>query len=309
MPARLPRLSAAIVVVPAFIDTASGTDFNDLAVAEGIERVAEQIMPAFEVEPELEPSVDGSTYDEPGLDDPEPEKWQGWEPRLAEAIAELNGRYFVAAVGGKTLICSLVEDAATGRERLVFSREQDIKLQFAHRHYKVGETKNGSDIVKGLGEAWLNDHRRRTFRKIDLIPEGHCPADVYNLWRGFGVEPEPVPWPLIAQHLKDVLCGGNGDYYRWLLGWCAYCVQHPGKHAEVAVVLRGGKGVGKGMFGRMMLRLFQTHGLHITHSKHLVGAFNAHLIDCLFLFADEAFWAGDKQGEGALKASLPSPRT
>src|SRR5215207_9332163 len=52
------------------------------------------------------------------------------------------------------------------------------------------------------------------------------------------------------------------------------------------------------------MRLFKGHSLHITNSKHLVGNFNAHLVDALFLFLDEAFWAGDKQGEGTLKALI-----
>ena len=41
--------------------------------------------------------------------------------------------------------------------------------------------------------------------------------------------------------------------------------------------------------------------MHITNPRHLTGNFNAHLIDCLLLFADEAFWAGDKSAEGAMK--------
>ena len=90
----------------------------------------------------------------------------------------------------------------------------------------------------------------------------------------------------------------------WLIGWLAYCVQHPGRQAEVAVVLRGLKGTGKGMVGQMLMRIFRDHSLHITNSKHLVGNFNAHLVDALFLFLDEAFWAGDKQGEGTLKALI-----
>ena len=36
----------------------------------------------------------------------------------------------------------------------------------------------------------------------------------------------------------------------------------------------------------------------------MIGNFNAHLVDALFLFLDEAFWAGDKQGEGTLKALI-----
>ncbi len=69
-------------------------------------------------------------------------------------------------------------------------------------------------------------------------------------------------------------------------------------------MLRGLKGTGKGMVGQMLMRIFRNHSLHITNSKHLVGNFNAHLVDALFLFLDEAFWAGDKQGEGTLKALI-----
>ena len=35
------------------------------------------------------------------------------------------------------------------------------------------------------------------------------------------------------------------------------------------------------------------HALKISNAKHLVGNFNSHLRDCVFLFADEAFFAGD----------------
>jgi phage/plasmid-associated DNA primase len=44
--------------------------------------------------------------------------------------------------------------------------------------------------------------------------------------------------------------------------------------------------------------------VHITQSRHLTGNFNAHLADCLFLFADEVTWGGDKPGEGALKGLI-----
>jgi hypothetical protein len=37
------------------------------------------------------------------------------------------------------------------------------------------------------------------------------------------------------------------------------------------------------------------------------GNFNAHLLDTLLVFADESFWAGDKQGESVLKALITEP--
>jgi phage/plasmid-associated DNA primase len=55
------------------------------------------------------------------------------------------------------------------------------------------------------------------------------------------------------------------------------------------------------MVGQMLMRIFKNHAVHVTDSRHLTGNFNAHLLDALFVFADEAFWAGDKQGEGTLK--------
>jgi hypothetical protein len=48
-------------------------------------------------------------------------------------------------------------------------------------------------------------------------------------------------------------------------------------------------------------RLFPQHYIAISQREHLVGRFNAHFMQCLLVFVDEAMWAGDKQGEGTLK--------
>jgi phage/plasmid-associated DNA primase len=42
----------------------------------------------------------------------------------------------------------------------------------------------------------------------------------------------------------------------------------------------------------------------VSNPKHFLGNFNAHLANCLFLFVDEAFWAGDKSSDGILKALI-----
>jgi hypothetical protein len=53
--------------------------------------------------------------------------------------------------------------------------------------------------------------------------------------------------------------------------------------------------------------LFGQNFLQIFSSKHLIGNFNLHLRDCIFLFADEAFWAGDKRAESVLKGLITEP--
>ena len=54
-------------------------------------------------------------------------------------------------------------------------------------------------------------------------------------------------------------------------------------------------------------RLFGQHGLHISSSVHLTGKHNHHLRDCVVLFMDEAFFAGDKAHVGILKALITEP--
>jgi hypothetical protein len=56
-----------------------------------------------------------------------------------------------------------------------------------------------------------------------------------------------------------------------------------------------------------MCRIFGNHGLHITSPQHLVGRFNAHLRQCGFLFADEAYAVADRSAEGRLKALITDP--
>jgi len=79
-------------------------------------------------------------------------------------------------------------------------------------------------------------------------------------------------------------------------------VQNPASPGHTAVVLRGNQGVGKGFLARTFGKLFGRHFLAVSNSQHLTGNFNAHLRDCVALFCDEAFFAGDKKNYGTLKS-------
>jgi len=100
------------------------------------------------------------------------------------------------------------------------------------------------------------------------------------------------------------VCGDDVDVYDYLVRWMATAVQFPAQPGHVAVVMRGRQGTGKGAFANIFGKLWGRHFLAVRDSEHLFGKFNAHLKDCVVLFADEAFWAGDKKREGMLKSMV-----
>ena len=104
-----------------------------------------------------------------------------------------------------------------------------------------------------------------------------------------------------------MLTDGDAESFEYVLNWIAHMVQRPARPAEVALAFRGDKGTGKGTLGRALAELAGASGLHIANPSQLVGRFNSHLQNCILLFADEAFWAGDKAGESVLKALVTEP--
>jgi hypothetical protein len=101
-------------------------------------------------------------------------------------------------------------------------RRPTSRSSTGNRHYLVGHAQTGGEIWKGLGEAWLSHRNRCTYERLAMIPAGETPPGTFNLWRGFGVAPQPGDWPLIRQHLLDVVCSGNHQHFDWLLRWFAY---------------------------------------------------------------------------------------
>ena len=188
----------------------------------------------------------------------------------------------------------------------------------ARRHWikaKVGDFKNmllnrrvqRGDKAVPLADAWLGWGGRRSARGVVFDPE-HDHEGFLNLWTGWGVEPRKGGcWGRLDELLGEVLCDGDGDVYRYALDWAAYMAQHPGRPAEVAVCFQGGKGVGKGTWGRALQALAGKHGMQVASSKQLTGQFNSHLRDVILLFADEALRPYDKEAEGLLKAIITEP--
>jgi Family of unknown function (DUF5906) len=218
-------------------------------------------------------------------------------------LAEMNAQFAVVKVGGKTRVVSLEESPVyPGCIVPVYSSIPD----FCAFHDKRKRIEEGTTKKIGIGRWWINHEERRQFDSIVYAPNAdpETVASKLNLWTGFAIEPREGDWALYLEHLQENVCSGVEEYADYLLNWMAYAVQYPDRQGEIAVVMRGKEGVGKGVLAKHFGRLFGSHNRHIVHAKHLVGHFNAHLQQCSVLFADEAFFAGDRAHESILKGLI-----
>jgi hypothetical protein len=214
-------------------------------------------------------------------------------------LDEMNAKYAVVKIGGKTRVMGWEEsEVFPGCEVPVFSSVPG----FCEFHHKRKKKLPDSTKKVGLGRWWINHDDRRQFDGVVYSPGGAPSDDVFNLWTGFACKPKKGDCGLYLAHLRNNICSGDDVHYNYLLDWKARAVQKPDLQGEVAIVLRGNEGTGKGVAVKQFGLLFGPHFLHVTQASHLTGHFNAHLQRVSVVFPDEAFFAGDRTGEGILKA-------
>jgi hypothetical protein len=244
------------------------------------------------------------------VDKPRPEKYAAKQIQNAREevdspeLRKLNAKHAVIEdIGGKCKIISEIYEHTLKRNRISYQTFDDFRNRYCHNRVQIAVDKNGNPIYAPLGKWWTTHPMRRQYETIVFAP-GRDVSNAYNLWQGFACEAIPGDCSLFLEHISENICARNKEYYDYLLGWMARCIQKPDCQGEVAVVLRGEMGTGKGVMARGVGSLFGRHFLQISDPKHLVGNFNSHLRDCVVLFSDEAFWAGDKKHEAVLKALI-----
>lgn len=216
-------------------------------------------------------------------------------------LRKLNSQFAVVEnVGGKCRVVEEVEDIGLGRTRLTKIGFEDFRNRLMHQQIEVGQGKNGPQL-KPVGKWWLEHPKRRQYKSIVFVPGRETPGS-YNLWTGFACPADPRgDCSLFLDHVRRNVCRGSPEIYDYVVGWMARGVQEPASTGEVALILKGPKGTGKSKFAKIYGSLFGRHFMTVSNSSHLVGNFNSHLRDCVVLFADEAFYAGDKKHESILK--------
>ncbi len=228
---------------------------------------------------------------------------------ITDAVVEMNAKYILANEAGKAVILKPGYDMALHRRYYDRLTTRDLQTLYLNDRIEVGADDNGRPIVRSVADVWLRHRDRRQYIEgVVFDPSTTTPRPgVLNLWEGFAVQPAKGDWSLMRDHIGKIVCDGNYEHLHYLLRWIARLFQYPGKQGEVAVVMRGLEGCGKGIVARAILKITGQHGIAVSNPKHLVGNFNGHLRDAIFLFADEAFFAGDKASIGTLKSLITEP--
>lgn len=220
-------------------------------------------------------------------------------------LAKMNERHAVIGnFGGR---CVVIEEILerfgdSVRPRLTKQSFNDIINRYMNRRVFIPNG-DGKPQPMQLGKWWLQHPNRLQFNRVVFSPGKEIPG-AYNLWKGFGCEARPGDCSLWLRHIEEIICDGDQDVYRYILGWMARAVQRPDEQGQVAISLNGDQGAGKGKFATVFGSLFGAHFLHVSQPQHVVGNFNSHLRDCVVLFADEAFFVGDPRHVSTLKALI-----
>jgi hypothetical protein len=276
-------------------------DIADWIAAGGTREALEAFSPA-EAPTEAPAANEGTSTDEA----PSKEEIQA---AISAMVEDFNNRFMVVNEAGKAVIFQPGYDAALGRRRFDRLSIRDLQTLYMNQTMVTGIDEKGRIVCKTKSDIWLRHTRRRQYIHgvtFDPTATAEQPG-VLNLWEGFAVQPSRGDWSLLKSHIERVICDGDPVRFTYLMGWMARMFQHPAEQGEVAVVMKGGEGTGKGTLAKALMKIMGHHGLAISNSKHLVGNFNAHLRDVIFLFADEALFAGDRAHVGALKSLITEP--
>lgn len=236
-------------------DKKGPTDFNDLAVLEGIQQVADQITAKISALGWLKEPLRGDTLQGGG------EKRQALKSMLSidEAIERFSLVY-----GGKGTM-------------------------FDHQEHLLVPKADVMDILPEHG--WRDMRAHKMVSRLDEVgfdPSGTDPRITCNLYGGWPTTPQQGDCSKLLQ-LLQYLCSNEqnpDEVYQWVLRWLALPIQQPGAKMRTSLIFHGPQGTGKNLFFESIMAIYAEYG-RIVDQAAIEDKFNDWASRKLFLIADE----------------------
>ena len=104
-----------------------------------------------------------------------------------------------------------------------------------------------SDNSECFIERWFKDPVKRTYDKIDFIPNGNEPG-VFNTWDIVCKKDHEITEDVSTEDLHELIfkvCGNKKDNYHYFMKYLAHLIQFPEKKPEVCIFFTSAQGSGK----------------------------------------------------------------
>lgn len=217
---------------------------------------------------------------------------------VAAVIEELNKKHAVVHTGQTYYLTEKPSEDGKGIDFTLETRQSLVNLY----ENQTVELEGGKK--KSKAKIWLEHKERRQYNGITFNPKkgGHSDG-LYNIWQGFSVVAKKGCCELFLAFLKDVICAGDEERFRYLKQWCSHLVQHPDRLLP-ALLLMSNQGTGKNTFVDTLGMLFGAHYLPLDSLQQLVGNFNFHQKNAVLMHGNESLWGGNKKDIGRLKTMI-----
>jgi Family of unknown function (DUF5906) len=168
---------------------------------------------------------------------------------------------------------------------------------------------------RNIAEIWLEWKERKTYGdgiEFDPSHKGTRPgATMLNLFWGWSITPaakdksiDPfagIGWSKFRDHLLNTVCGGDYEFFKWVVCWHSDIVQNPAKKKGTSLAMRGGQGVGKTKVAETFGRIFGAHTYIASGDRSITGNFNEAMFGRVYVVLEESIWAGDKVAAGIVR--------
>lgn len=141
-------------------------------------------------------------------------------------------------------------------------------------------------------DAWIKWPLRREVDILTYAPGKPrlitTPRAMYNLWSGWGVEPQKGNVKRFTDLVSHLFTGAGTEARDWFLRWLAYPLQHPGTKMYTAVVVHGrNHGTGKSLLGATMGRIYGESNYATVGRGDLHSSFNDWADSKQFVMGDD----------------------
>ena len=146
-------------------------------------------------------------------------------------------------------------------------------------------------MIELINDFWISPNTQ-AYERVAFDPLLKA-ANILNLWRPHAVIPKAGSYKLIGDLIFGIICSGNEEPYQYLCFFLAHMIQKPEEKPDVAIILIGGQGTGKGMFYRLLKKIWPHTMLQVHDINDVVGKFTSVLEKTLGVWMDEAMFTHD----------------